>query len=175
MFNINNVIFIFMILPFSFFFFYISYFLFHPIDFHNSFHYFIINEKQNQKNIKGLVMLLPLCHAGWMSIISLFWHGQFSISSCHFAQVKTFKCDLCEKKKFSLCENKWFKIEIWKDVPWRTCSNYWNTASCVNPYERKNLQCWDVARINKTVKMCTLAGSNISTSDLSDPVKEFWE
>lgn len=61
------------------------------------------------------------------------------------------------------------------DVPWRTCSNYWNTRSCVNPYERKNLLCWEDYRINKTVKVCSLAGANLTTNEMTDPVKEFWE
>lgn len=64
------------------------------------------------------------------------------------------------------------------DVPWRTCNNFWNTANCVNPYERKNLLCWDQMTVNKTItKMCALSASNINVtaSALTDPVKEFWE
>lgn len=60
-------------------------------------------------------------------------------------------------------------------MPWRTCNNYWNTKSCVNPYDRNALQCWTSPRINETVKVCSLAGTNYTTSELSDPVKEFWE
>lgn len=69
------------------------------------------------------------------------------------------------------------KKRFWKsiDVPWRTCNNYWNTKSCVNPYDRNALQCWTSPRINETVKVCSLAGTNYTTSELSDPVKEFWE
>lgn len=69
----------------------------------------------------------------------------------------------------------YFIPELDSDVPWRTCSNYWNTRSCVNPYERKNLLCWDDFRINKTVKVCSLAGANLTTNEMTDPVKEFWE
>lgn len=62
------------------------------------------------------------------------------------------------------------------DVPWRSCNNYWNTKTCVNPYERKELVCWNKGiNYNATVKMCSLAGSNYSTNELTDPVKEFWE
>lgn len=61
------------------------------------------------------------------------------------------------------------------DVPWRTCNNFWNTANCVNPYERINLQCWNVPSINKTMKVCSIAGANLTTSEITDPVKEFWE
>lgn len=61
------------------------------------------------------------------------------------------------------------------DVPWRTCNNYWNTANCVNPYERDELHCWNVPSINKTVKMCSIAGANVTSSNMTDPVKEFWE
>lgn len=68
-----------------------------------------------------------------------------------------------------------FQFGLIADVPWRTCHNYWNTASCVNPYERDELHCWNVTRINKTVKMCSIAGSNLTTSEITDPVKEFWE
>lgn len=75
------------------------------------------------------------------------------------------------------------KSPIWKqfltfqplkfpDVPWRTCDNYWNTETCVNPYDRTNLTCWSV--MDKTT-FCTLNGKNVSKVMLSDPVKEFWE
>lgn len=64
-------------------------------------------------------------------------------------------------------------------MPWRTCNNFWNTANCVNPYERKNLLCWDQITVNKTIsKVCALsttANMNVSASALTDPVKEFWE
>lgn len=58
------------------------------------------------------------------------------------------------------------------DVPWRTCDNYWNTDTCVNPYDRTNLTCWSDFDRNT---FCTLNGKNISKAVLSDPVKEFWE
>lgn len=62
------------------------------------------------------------------------------------------------------------------DVPWRTCSNYWNTANCVNPYERGELQCWETYVNGSMKKMCALAaGTNVTQSSLTDPVKEFWE
>lgn len=62
-------------------------------------------------------------------------------------------------------------------MPWRTCNNWWNTAACVNPYERDALNCWGVwdHKLNGTVKVCSLAGANLTTSQLTDPVKEFWE
>lgn len=66
-------------------------------------------------------------------------------------------------------------MNIFIDVPWRTCSNYWNTRNCVNPYERNELLCWEEFRINKTVKVCALSGLNVTSSELTDPVKEFWE
>lgn len=65
----------------------------------------------------------------------------------------------------------YFFMSMRRDVPWRTCSNVWNTASCINPYERKDLRCWE--RLDG--KVCALAGQNISFSALTDPVKEFWE
>lgn len=65
----------------------------------------------------------------------------------------------------------YFFMSLRKDVPWRTCNNFWNTAACVNPYERKNLTCWE----KFDGKTCLLAGQNISFAQLTDPVKEFWE
>jgi len=71
----------------------------------------------------------------------------------------------------------YFFMSLRADVPWRTCSNFWNTETCVNPYDRKDLPCWDrINSYNNTiVKICTLGGKNYSTSALTDPVKEFWE
>ncbi|XP_055922599.1 sodium- and chloride-dependent GABA transporter 1 [Eupeodes corollae] len=71
----------------------------------------------------------------------------------------------------------YFFMSMRADVPWRTCNNVWNTINCVNPYERKELLCWDqVSKVNGTIKkICSVAASNVSASELSDPVKEFWE
>ncbi|CAD7094168.1 unnamed protein product [Hermetia illucens] len=72
----------------------------------------------------------------------------------------------------------YFFMSMQSDVPWRTCNNYWNTLNCVNPYERNDLLCWEqVNKINGSLtKICSLAaGNNISASDITDPVKEFWE
>ncbi|KAJ8985874.1 hypothetical protein NQ317_006248 [Molorchus minor] len=70
-----------------------------------------------------------------------------------------------------------FKIApIFKDVPWRTCSNYWNTKFCVNPYDRSALHCWEKLNLNNTYsKICHIGALNVSANDLTDPVKEFWE
>ncbi|XP_055373627.1 sodium- and chloride-dependent GABA transporter 1 [Condylostylus longicornis] len=70
----------------------------------------------------------------------------------------------------------YFFMSIRTDVPWRTCNNFWNTQNCVNPYERKNLLCWDDKIKGNLTKVCALTtGSNVSLTDLTDPVKEFWE
>lgn len=77
----------------------------------------------------------------------------------------------------------YFFMSMRADVPWRTCNNFWNTATCVNPYDRKNLPCWDSPQIGNLLangstaitKICTVGGKNITTAELSDPVKEFWE
>lgn len=71
----------------------------------------------------------------------------------------------------------YFFMSLRADVPWRTCSNYWNTPNCVNPYERGELMCWEQSSMNGTIrKMCALAGGvNVTQSSLTDPVKEFWE
>ncbi|XP_041983679.1 sodium- and chloride-dependent GABA transporter 1 [Aricia agestis] len=66
----------------------------------------------------------------------------------------------------------YFFMSMRSDVPWRTCDNYWNTETCVNPYDRRNLTCW--SSMDMTT-FCTLNGKNISKAVLSDPVKEFWE
>ncbi|XP_050357080.1 sodium- and chloride-dependent GABA transporter 1 [Nymphalis io] len=66
----------------------------------------------------------------------------------------------------------YFFMSMRADVPWRSCDNYWNTDTCVNPYDRKNLTCW--SDLDMTT-FCTLNGKNISKAILSDPVKEFWE
>lgn len=69
------------------------------------------------------------------------------------------------------------KLQNFKlDVPWRTCNNDWNTLSCVNPYERNDLLCWENYVNNSIVKLCSLTnGANLTTTQLTDPVKEFWE
>ncbi|XP_049547882.1 sodium- and chloride-dependent GABA transporter 1-like [Anopheles darlingi] len=70
----------------------------------------------------------------------------------------------------------YFFMSLRADVPWRTCDNAWNSINCVNPYARKDLLCWESIGINSTVtKICSLNSNNVSISDLSDPVKEFWE
>ncbi|XP_060537196.1 sodium- and chloride-dependent GABA transporter 1 [Cylas formicarius] len=70
----------------------------------------------------------------------------------------------------------YFFMSLRTDVPWRTCNNYWNTKFCVNPYDRGQLSCWEQYSINNTLtKMCSINRSNVSISELTDPVKEFWE
>lgn len=77
----------------------------------------------------------------------------------------------------------YFFMSMRGDVPWRTCNNIWNTVTCVNPYDRKALPCWDQKQIGNILangstavaKICTLTGKNYTMSALTDPVKEFWE
>ncbi|XP_030755860.1 sodium- and chloride-dependent GABA transporter 1-like [Sitophilus oryzae] len=70
----------------------------------------------------------------------------------------------------------YFFISLRSDVPWRTCSNYWNTKYCVNPYDRRGLSCWEQYNLNNTLtKMCSINKYNVTVSELTDPVKEFWE
>ncbi|XP_004923491.1 sodium- and chloride-dependent GABA transporter 1 [Bombyx mandarina] len=66
----------------------------------------------------------------------------------------------------------YFFMSMRSDVPWRNCDNYWNTPSCVNPYDRKNLTCWSSKDMST---YCILNGKNFTKAMLSDPVKEFWE
>uniref|UniRef100_A0A182XNA2 Transporter n=1 Tax=Anopheles quadriannulatus TaxID=34691 RepID=A0A182XNA2_ANOQN len=70
----------------------------------------------------------------------------------------------------------YFFMSLRADVPWRTCDNAWNSINCVNPYDRKDLLCWETIGVNGTLtKICSLNSNNVSMSDLADPVKEFWE
>ncbi|XP_073958697.1 sodium- and chloride-dependent GABA transporter [Choristoneura fumiferana] len=66
----------------------------------------------------------------------------------------------------------YFFMSMRSEVPWKDCDNYWNTPTCVNPYDRKNLNCW--TSFNDTT-YCVLNGKNVTKMALSDPVKEFWE
>jgi len=47
----------------------------------------------------------------------------------------------------------------------------------VNPYDRSSLFCWSEisARNGSVVKLCTLNHVNVTVTELTDPVKEFWE
>lgn len=76
----------------------------------------------------------------------------------------------------------YFFMSMRSKLPWSTCDNPWNTVTCINPYSRKEL-CFN-QRVNGqffengtalVAKICTVAGKNISVSQVSDPVKEFWE
>uniref|UniRef100_A0A1B0BZS7 Transporter n=1 Tax=Glossina palpalis gambiensis TaxID=67801 RepID=A0A1B0BZS7_9MUSC len=69
----------------------------------------------------------------------------------------------------------YFFMSMRSDVPWRSCNNSWNTENCVNPYARKDLLCWDEMINKSATKICSLVTGNITASELTDPVKEFWE
>lgn len=69
----------------------------------------------------------------------------------------------------------YFFMSMRADVPWRTCSNYWNTAYCVNPYDRMKLPCWETYVNGSITKVCQLNQFNVTIMQMSDPVKEFWE
>ncbi|XP_017772887.1 PREDICTED: sodium- and chloride-dependent GABA transporter 1 [Nicrophorus vespilloides] len=70
----------------------------------------------------------------------------------------------------------YFFMSLRADVPWRTCHNVWNTKLCVNPYDRGSLNCWEQYNVNNTFsKICAVNSMNVSLSELTDPVKEFWE
>ncbi|XP_019868542.1 sodium- and chloride-dependent GABA transporter 1 isoform X2 [Aethina tumida] len=70
----------------------------------------------------------------------------------------------------------YFFMSLRSDVPWRTCNNYWNTKNCVNPYDRHSLTCWEQYNPNNSFsKICSINANNISVTELTDPVKEFWE
>ncbi|KAF4532509.1 hypothetical protein B566_EDAN007624 [Ephemera danica] len=70
----------------------------------------------------------------------------------------------------------YFFMSFRSDLPWRTCSNIWNTYKCVNPYERDNLTCWDQMYNSSSFdRICAVNDYNVSMKEMSDPVKEFWE
>ncbi|XP_026839011.1 sodium- and chloride-dependent GABA transporter 1 isoform X2 [Drosophila erecta] len=69
----------------------------------------------------------------------------------------------------------YFFMSMRADVPWRTCNNWWNTVNCVNQYERKNLHCWDKIINGTAQKVCSVSAANITSLEITDPVKEFWE
>lgn len=63
------------------------------------------------------------------------------------------------------------------ELPWGSCGNWWNTETCVNPYNRNALECWDET-FNTTVSetFCKVGNlTHVPVSNLTDPVKEFWE
>lgn len=66
---------------------------------------------------------------------------------------------------------------MFSELPWGSCNNYWNTKTCVNPYDRASLPCWTQisSRNHSVVKICTINNINMTITDLTDPVKEFWE
>jgi solute carrier family 6 (neurotransmitter transporter, GABA) member 1 len=76
----------------------------------------------------------------------------------------------------------YFFMSMRSKLPWSTCDNAWNTITCVNPYLRKEI-CFNQRVPGKSfengtalvAKFCTVAGKNISVSQVTDPVKEFWE
>lgn len=76
----------------------------------------------------------------------------------------------------------YFFMSMRAKLPWSTCDNLWNTITCVNPYLRKEI-CFDQKISGQyfangstlVAKVCTVAGKNISVSQVTDPVKEFWE
>ncbi|XP_039310474.1 sodium- and chloride-dependent GABA transporter 1 [Solenopsis invicta] len=71
----------------------------------------------------------------------------------------------------------YFFMSMRSELPWGSCNNDWNTKNCVNPYDRSSLLCWNQisSRNGSVVKMCTLHHVNVTVTDLTDPVKEFWE
>ncbi|XP_063871397.1 sodium- and chloride-dependent GABA transporter 1-like [Scylla paramamosain] len=71
----------------------------------------------------------------------------------------------------------YFVMSLTSELPWGACGNYWNTETCVSPYNRSSLECWDESfNSTATESFCKLGNlSRVSVQNLSDPVKEFWE
>ena len=61
-------------------------------------------------------------------------------------------------------------------LPWGSCDNWWNLATCVSPYRRGELDCWTEAA-NSTVSrtLCLVNGTVVPRDSITDPVREFWE
>lgn len=71
----------------------------------------------------------------------------------------------------------YFFMSLRAELPWGTCDNWWNTETCISPFERDGLRCWP-ERFNMTENetYCELRNlSRVLYSDLSDPVREFWD
>lgn len=58
-----------------------------------------------------------------------------------------------------------------KVVPWGTCDNWWNTDTCVSAYSRSNLTTF----LRDNITYYTVNGTDYAATDLTDPVKEYWE
>ena len=63
------------------------------------------------------------------------------------------------------------------ELPWGNCNNWWNQATCINPYERDTLSCWnEMYNSTHNETFCEIRNmSRVAITDLTDPIKEFWE
>ncbi|XP_050693500.1 sodium- and chloride-dependent GABA transporter 1-like [Eriocheir sinensis] len=71
----------------------------------------------------------------------------------------------------------YFFMSLTSELPWGSCGNWWNTETCVNPYTRNNLECYNES-YNATASetFCKVGNlTHVAVSNLTDPVKEFWE
>lgn len=71
----------------------------------------------------------------------------------------------------------YFFMSLRSELPWGTCDNWWNTETCINPFDRDELRCWPES-FNSTDSetYCELRNlSRVLLSELTDPVKEFWD
>lgn len=71
----------------------------------------------------------------------------------------------------------YFFMSLSSELPWGNCNNWWNQATCINPYERQNLTCWS-EMYNQTYNQtfCEIRNmSRVLVTDLTDPIKEFWD
>ena len=58
------------------------------------------------------------------------------------------------------------------EVPWGSCNNWWNTETCVSAYERHNLTSF----VEGNTTLFELGnGLRTTATNLTDPVKEYWE
>ncbi|KAK8720996.1 hypothetical protein OTU49_012984 [Cherax quadricarinatus] len=71
----------------------------------------------------------------------------------------------------------YFFMSLTSQLPWGSCDNWWNTATCVSPYARSDLECWEES-FNTTANQSFCRVGNLSrvhVLNITDPVKEFWE
>uniref|UniRef100_A0A2P2I5V6 Transporter n=1 Tax=Hirondellea gigas TaxID=1518452 RepID=A0A2P2I5V6_9CRUS len=71
----------------------------------------------------------------------------------------------------------YFFMSLSSELPWGNCNNWWNQATCINPYERENLSCWtEMYNMTYNQTFCDIKNmSRVLVTDLTDPIKEFWD
>lgn len=70
----------------------------------------------------------------------------------------------------------YFFSSLTSELPWGTCDNWWNSEFCVSPYQRDSLNCFnETYNDTASATYCEVKNQSVLLSNLTDPVKEFWE